>query len=95
MPLLPQRPSRTGQLLPGDGPLARVPPTAAFIVVVAVFAAAVLIGGTVGAIVLGVLALAMAWLLASTWGALHASQRAGRVSVLLILVALAIALAVR
>jgi len=64
-------------------------------VVVAVFAAGVLIGGTVGAIVLGVLALALAWLLASTWGALHASQRAGRVSVLLILVALAIVLAVR
>ena len=92
---LPQRPTRKAQLLPGDGPLARVPPVAAFLVVVAVFAVAVVVGGAVGAVVLGVLALAMAWLLASTWGALHPSQRAGRVAVLLVLVAIAVVLAVR
>ncbi|TDP96244.1 DUF6703 family protein [Labedaea rhizosphaerae] len=92
---LPQRPSRKGQLLPGDGLLARVPPVAAFLIVVAVFAGGVLIGGAIGALVLGVLALALAGLLASTWGALHTSQRAGRVAVLLILVVIAITLAVR
>ena len=95
MPLLPPRPTRKAQLLPGDGPLSRVPPIAAFLVVAAVFAVGVIVGGVVGAIVLGVLALGMAALLASTWGVLNPSQRGGRVVVLLVLVALAVVLAVR
>jgi predicted neutral ceramidase superfamily lipid hydrolase len=82
-------------LLPGNGPLSRVPPVAAFLAVVAVFAIGALIGGAIGALVLGVLALGMAGLLASTWGALSTSQRAVRVFVLLILVAIAVALVVR
>lgn len=95
VPLLPERPTRNAQLVPGNGPLAKVPPAAAFIVVVVVFAVGVLVGGPTGAVVLGVLVLALAGLLASTWGVLHPSQRAGRVAVLLILVGIAIVLAVR
>jgi hypothetical protein len=92
---VPQRPTSKAPLLPGNGPLTRVPPVAAFLGVVVVFAIGALIGGAIGAVVLGVLALAMAGLLASTWGALHPSQRAVRVFVLLILVAIAVILAVR
>lgn len=92
---MPQRPTSKAPLLPGDGPLARMPAMAGFLVVVVVFAVGVLVGGVPGAMVLGVLALALAALLRATWGALASSQRAGRVLVLLILVALAVLLAVR
>lgn len=92
---LPQRQTRKAQLVPGDGPLARVPPLAAFLVIAAVFAVGVVVGGVVGAIVLAVLAIAMAGLLASTWVVLRPSERAGRVVVLLILLAIAVILVVR
>jgi hypothetical protein len=82
-------------MIAGEGPLARVPAPAVFAVVVIVFAAGVLIGGVVGAVLLGVLALGVAGLLAATWPALGTGERAVRVLVLAILVAIAIGLVVR
>lgn len=96
-----RRPGRRGRrdpsrpLLPGDGPLARIPPVAAFAVVVVVFAAAVIVGGVVGAALLGVLALGVVVLLAATWPHLTATDRIGRVLVLAVLVAVAVGLVVR
>lgn len=80
------------QLTPGDGPLARVPPLAVFVVVVAVFAAGVLIGGTAGAGVLVALAVLVGALLAVTWPRLAPAERALRMLVLLVLLAIAISL---
>ena len=78
------------QLLAGDGPLARVPPLVAFLAVAAIFAVGVLVGGGTGALLLGVLAAAVAVLLAATWPVLASGQRVGRVLVLLVLVAVAL-----
>jgi hypothetical protein len=78
------------QLLAGDGPLARVPPLVAFLVVAALFAVGVLVGGATGALLLGILAAGVAVLLAATWPVLAPGQRVGRVLVLLVLVAVAI-----
>ena len=89
------RGARRRALLPGDGPLARVSPVLAFAVVVAVFAAGVIVGGVVGALLLGVLALGVAGLLAATWPRLVPAERLGRVLVLAVLVGLAITLALR
>jgi len=77
-------------LLAGDGPLARIPPLAVFIVVIAVFAAGVTIGGLVGAVLLGVLAVGVGILLAVTWKVLKPSDRVMRVLVLGLVVALAV-----
>lgn len=78
------------QLIAGDGPLSRVRPLAAFVVVAAVFVVGVLVGGVPGALLLGLLAAGMAVLLAATWEALAPGQRAGRVLILLVLVAVAV-----
>jgi hypothetical protein len=77
-------------LLSGKGPLARVTPLVAFLVVAAVFALGIVIGGGTGAALLGLLAAGVAVLLAATWQALESGQRVGRVLVLLVLVAVAI-----
>lgn len=82
-------------MVPGDGPLARVPVPAVFAVVVIVFAAGVIVGGLLGAVLLGVLALAVAALLAATWPRLTPAERVVRVLVLAILVAIAVGLVVR
>ena len=86
---------RRGRMLPGEGPLARVPAVAVFVVVVAVFAVAVVVGGLLGAVLLGLLALGVAALLAATWTRLGPGERVARVLVLAVLVALAVGLAVR
>jgi predicted neutral ceramidase superfamily lipid hydrolase len=78
------------QLISGNGPLARVPPLAVFVVVAALFAVGIIVGGATGALLLGLLAAGVAVLLAATWRALAPGQRAGRVLVLAILVAVAI-----
>jgi|1186.fasta_scaffold26727_3 hypothetical protein len=78
------------QLLSGNGPLARVTPLVAFLVVAAVFALGIVIGGGTGAALLGLLAVGVAVLLAATWQVLETGQRVGRVLVLLILVAVAL-----
>jgi energy-coupling factor transporter transmembrane protein EcfT len=82
--------SLKAKLLPGDGPLARVTPLAAFLVVAAVFVIGVVVRGLTGALLLGLLATGVAVLLAATWRALSPSQRFGRVLVLGVLVAIAI-----
>ncbi|WP_291411306.1 DUF6703 family protein [Actinophytocola sp.] len=82
--------SMRAPLLSGNGPLARVPPVAVFLVVVAVFAIGIIVGGATGALLLGLLAAGVAVLLAATWQVLTPGQRAGRVVVLAVLVAVAI-----
>ena len=77
-------------LLSGSGPLARVPPLVAFLVVAAVFALGVVIGGGTGAALLGLLAVGVAVLLATTWPVLEPGQRVGRLLVLVVLVAVAL-----
>lgn len=77
-------------MVPGTGPLARVPAVAAFVAVIAVFVAGVLLGGFVGAVLLGLLALAVALLLATTWTRLSPAERTGRVLALGLLVAVAV-----
>ncbi|GLW93649.1 hypothetical protein Aglo03_44650 [Actinokineospora globicatena] len=82
--------SMRAPLLAGRGPLAKVPPAAAFLVVVGLFVTAVLVRGTVGALLLGVLAVGVGVLLAGTWRVLAPAQRVGRVLVLGLLVAVAV-----
>jgi hypothetical protein len=77
-------------LLSGNGPLARVTPLVAFLVVAAVFAVAVIVGGGTGALLLGGLAAGAAVLLAATWRVLSPGQRAGRVFILVMLAAVAV-----
>jgi len=76
-------------LLSGNGPLARVTPLVAFLVVAAVFAVGVIVGGGTGALLLGALVVGVAVLLAATWQVLSPGQRAGRVLIMAILVAVA------
>jgi hypothetical protein len=80
------------QLVPGDGPLARVPPLVVFLVVAAVFATGVLVGGMTGAVLLAALAVLMAALLAAAWARPAPAERALRLMVLLVLLAVAISL---
>lgn len=80
------------KLISGDGPLSRVPPVAVFAVVAAVFAVGVIVGGAVGAVLLGVLAAGVALMLAATWEALAPGQRAGRLLVLALLIIIAVSL---
>ena len=80
------------QLVPGDGPLARIPPLVVFLVVAAVFAAGVLVGGAVGAALLAALAVLVAALLAVAWPRLAPAERGLRLVVLLVLVAIAVSL---
>ena len=86
---------RRGPLLPGRGPLAGVRPVVAFLGVLAVFVVAVVLGGAVGALLLGLLAVGVATLLATTWPRLSAAERAGRGLVLALLVAVALAQVLR
>lgn len=73
-------------LIPGAGPLSRVPAPAAFLVVLAVFVLGVWLQGTVGALLLCLLALGVAALLATTWPLLTPSARVLRLLVLGVLV---------
>ncbi|MFI6100210.1 hypothetical protein ACIA8G_32080 [Lentzea sp. NPDC051213] len=82
-------------LLPGEGPLARVRPVVAFVVVLGLFVTGVLVGGTLGAVLLGVLIVGAIALLAATWGVLSPAQRTLRVVVLLVLVVIALELVVK
>ncbi|HEX4721313.1 MAG TPA: hypothetical protein VH333_02275 [Pseudonocardiaceae bacterium] len=79
-------------LVAGRGPLAKVPPVAAFVVVILVFGLAVWLRGSVGAALLGVLGLGVLVLLAATWQALRPADRVLRVIVIAILAAVAISL---
>jgi hypothetical protein len=77
-------------LIPGAGPLARVPAPAAFLVVLALFVLGIWLQGAVGALLLGVLAVGVALLLATTWPLLTPSARVLRVLVLAVLVLIAV-----
>jgi hypothetical protein len=85
---------RRTPLISGDGPLATVPPVAAFAVVIALFTVAVVIQGVLGAVLLGLLALGVGVLLAVTWHTHSAAARAGRVVILAVLVAVAVSVLV-
>lgn len=78
------------QLIPGDGPLSRVPPAAAFLGILALFALAILVGGTFGGVLLGLMALGVGILLGATWSRLSTPDRILRVFVLGLLVAIAL-----
>nr|WP_035304184.1 DUF6703 family protein [Actinokineospora inagensis] len=77
-------------LLAGSGPLAKVPAGLVFLLVIALFTTGVLVGGPLGALLLGVLAAGVAVLLAATWRVLAPVQRVGRVVILVLLVAIAL-----
>ncbi|GGM82924.1 hypothetical protein GCM10012275_61850 [Longimycelium tulufanense] len=83
------RRSTRSPLLPGDGPLSRVPAVVAFLVVLGLFLAGVWVRGVVGAALLGVLALLVVGLLAATWHRLRPAERAVRLVVLLVLLGVA------
>jgi len=85
-----ERRSMKAKLIEGDGPLSRMAPVAGFLLVAAVFVVGILVGGAVGALLLGLLAAGIAVLLAVTWQALSSSERAGRVFILAVLVAVAV-----
>lgn len=82
-------------LLPGDGPLARVRPAVAFLLVLGLFITGVLVGGTVGAVLLGTLVVGAVVLLAATWKMLSPGHRTLRVVVLLVLVIITVDLVVK
>lgn len=83
---------RRRKLVPGDGPLAKVPPLVVFLVVAALFAVGVLVGGGTGAALIALLAVLAGVLLAVAWPRLAPVERALRLVVLLVLVAVAISL---
>src|SRR2546421_8742481 len=60
------RRSTRQQLIAGDGPLAKVPPVAAFALVIALLLIAILVRGILGGVLLGLVALVVAALLAGT-----------------------------
>jgi len=80
------------QLIAGDGPLAKVPPVAAFALVIGLFLLAVLVRGVLGGVLLCVLAAAVGAMLAATWRALTPPARTGRVLILGALIAIAISM---
>lgn len=90
--VLGRRVNSRAQLVAGDGPLARVPPVAAFLGVLVVFGIAVWLRGVVGAALLGALGLGVLALLAVTWQTLRPADRVLRVIVVLILAGVAISL---
>ncbi|MFL6123374.1 DUF6703 family protein [Actinophytocola sp.] len=87
------RRSTKAKLVAGEGPLSRVPPLLAFLVVAALFVVGVVVRGVPGALVLGALAAAIAVMLAVTWRTLAPGQRAGRVLILVLLIIIAVSVA--
>jgi hypothetical protein len=77
-------------LLPGSGPLSRVPAAAVFGLVLVLFVVGVVVRGAVGAGLLGALILVVLGLLGATWRLLAPADRVLRIVVLVILVAVAI-----
>ena len=68
--------------------VARLPRAVPFLVLLALLVAGVVVGGPLGAVLIGLVALVVAWLLALAWPALTGVERLGRVAVLLLAVAL-------
>jgi hypothetical protein len=90
MPSMPPSRNNRAKLIPGDGPLARVPPFVVFLVVLAVFGVAIWLGGWRGAALLGALALGMVYLLTVTWPLLRNSDRFIRLTVVAVIAAVAL-----
>jgi hypothetical protein len=75
------------------GPLTRLsqlPRAVPFLLVLGLLVAGIFVGGPVGAILLAVVTLAVAWLLYLGWPRLTTSERLGRTAVLLLAVALCV-----
>jgi hypothetical protein len=68
--------------------LTRLPRAVPFLVVLGLLVGGIFVGGTVGALLLAVVVLAVAWLLYLGWPRLTTSERLGRTAVLLLAVAL-------
>ena len=83
----PTRSSRRAPLIGGRGPLTKVPPIAAFVLVVVLFGLGVWLRGPVGAALLAVLDIGVLILLVGTWRALSSSARVMRLVVVVILLA--------
>ena len=90
--VLRQRVNTRAPIVAGNGPLAKVPPLAAFLVVLVVFGVAVWLRGVVGAVLLGALGVGMLAMLAVTWQTLKPADRVLRVVVILILAGVAVSL---
>jgi hypothetical protein len=74
--------------------VARLPRAVPFLVLLALLVLGVVLGGPVGAVLVGLVALVVAWLLALAWPALTGVERLGRLAVLLLAVALCVVQAV-
>lgn len=83
----PTRQSRRAPLIGGTGPLTKVPPIAAFLLVIVLFGLGVWLRGALGATLLAILDIGVIVLLVATWRALSSSARLMRVLVLVLLVA--------
>lgn len=83
----PTRRDRRAPLVGGRGPLTKVPPLAAFLVVIVLFGLGVWLRGAVGAALLAILDIGVLVLLAGTWRALSSSARVMRLVVVAVLVA--------
>lgn len=68
--------------------LTRLPRALPFLVVLGLLVGGIFIGGAVGAVLLAVVVLVVAWLLYLGWPRLTTSERLGRTAVLLLAVAL-------
>jgi hypothetical protein len=68
--------------------LTRLPRAVPFLVVLGLLVGGIFIGGAVGAVLLAVVVLVVAWLLYLGWPRLTTSERLGRTAVLLLAVAL-------
>ena len=90
--VLRQRVNTRAPIVAGNGPLAKVPPLAAFLVVLVVFGVAVWLRGVVGAVLLGALGVGMLAMLAVTWQTLKPADRVLRVVVILVLAGVAVSL---
>jgi hypothetical protein len=68
--------------------VARLPRAVPFLVLLVLLVAGVVVSGPLGAVLIGLVALVVAWLLALAWPALRGVERLGRIAVLLLAVAL-------
>lgn len=92
---MPQRRSSRSPLLRGSGPLAKVPPAVAFLLVLVVFGLGIWLRGPVGAGLLGLLGVGVLVLLAGTWAVLRPVDRVLRVLVVLVLFGVALSVLAR
>jgi hypothetical protein len=70
--------------------VARLPRAVPFLVLLSLLVAGVIVSGPVGAVLIGLVALVVAWLLVLAWPALSGVERLGRFAVLLLAVALCV-----